>query len=324
MSATLPYRLFMRLGVLDVGSNTVHLVVVDAHHGAHPWPAHSEKVVLRLAEQIGLDGALTDAGADALVEAAANAKAAAARLAADDLLGFATSAVRDAANAADVLARVRTETGVHLEVLSGADEARLTFLAVRRWFGWSAGRLLALDIGGGSLEIAAGIDEYPDFATSLPLGAGRLSRERLRVDPATIAPPPAEAVEELREYVDSMLEPAVEKMAELGWDQPVATSKTFRTLARLAGAAPASAGLWAPRRLSRTGLRQVLGFIRHIPPRELSELEGVSASRAHQLLAGAVVAESTMRQFDIDELEICPWALREGVILRRLDQLEPA
>ncbi|MEV0942558.1 Ppx/GppA phosphatase family protein [Micromonospora wenchangensis] len=313
----------MRLGVLDVGSNTVHLLVVDAHHGAHPWAAHSEKVVLRLAEQIGPDGALTRAGADGLVQAVGAARASATALAADDLLAFATSAVRDATNAAEVLTRVREETGVRLEVLSGADEARATFLAVRRWFGWSAGRLLAMDIGGGSLELAAGIDEDPEVAVSLPLGAGRLSRERLHVDPAGSTPPTAEAVEELRAYVDAQLDPVVEKLAGVGWERPVATSKTFRTLARLAGAAPSSAGLWARRSLTRTGLRQVLGFVRHIPPAQLPELEGVSAGRAHQLLAGAVVAEAVLRRFDVPAVDICPWALREGVILRRLDQLEP-
>ncbi|MFG1677135.1 Ppx/GppA phosphatase family protein [Micromonospora sp. NPDC049282] len=313
----------MRLGVLDVGSNTVHLLVVDAHHGAHPWPAHSEKVVLRLAEQVGPDGALTDAGADGLVKAVGMARAAADGLDAEDLLAFATSAVRDATNAGEVLARVRDETGVRLEVLSGADEARMTFLAVRRWFGWSAGRLLALDIGGGSLELAAGIDEHPDVAVSLPLGAGRLSRARLAVDPAGLMPPSAEAVEHLREYVDAQLDPVVKQLTEVGWERPVATSKTFRTLARLAGAAPSGAGLWARRSLTRTGLRQVLGFVRHIPPAHLPELEGVSAQRAHQLLAGAVVAEAVMRRLDLDSLDICPWALREGVILRRLDQLAP-
>ncbi|MEU4370374.1 Ppx/GppA phosphatase family protein [Micromonospora chersina] len=313
----------MRLGVLDVGSNTVHLLVVDAHHGAHPWPAHSEKVVLRLAEQIGPDGALTDAGADGLVKAVGMARAAADGLGADDLLAFATSAVRDATNGGEVLARVRDETGVRLEVLSGADEARMTFLAVRRWFGWSAGRLLVMDIGGGSLELAAGIDEGPDVAVSLPLGAGRLSRERLKVDPSGAVPPSAETVEELREYVDAQLDPVVEQLTAVGWERPVATSKTFRMLARLAGAAPSGAGLWARRSLTRTGLRQVLGFIRHIPPAQLPELEGVSAQRAHQLLAGAVVAEAVLRRLDVDCLDICPWALREGVILRRLDQLAP-
>lgn len=313
----------MRLGVLDVGSNTVHLLVVDAHHGAHPWPAHSEKAVLRLAEQIGRDGALTRAGEDSLVVAVGEARASAAQLSVDDLLAFATSAVRDATNAADVLARVYAETGVELRVLSGADEARMTFLACRRWFGWSAGRLLMLDIGGGSLELAAGLDEEPDRALSLPLGAGRLTRENLRIGPDSTEPPAAVAIEQLREYVEAMLEPVAEQLVQVGWDRPVATSKTFRTLARLAGAAPSGSGLWVRRRLSRTGLRQVIGFIRHIPPNKLAELEGVSTSRAHQLLAGAVVAEVAMRRLGLDSLDICPWALREGVILRRLDQLEP-
>ncbi|MBQ1049962.1 Ppx/GppA family phosphatase [Micromonospora sp. C51] len=313
----------MRLGVLDVGSNTVHLLVVDAHRGAHPWPAHSEKSVLRLAEQIGPDGALREAGADALVKAVEAARTSAAGLEVDDLIAFATSAVRDATNAADVLTRVRDSTGVRLEVLSGADEARMTFLAVRRWFGWSAGRLLVLDIGGGSLEIAAGIDEDPDVAVSLPLGAGRLTRDRLGVDPESTVPPGPETVEDLRQYVDAHLDPVVERMTEVGWERPVATSKTFRTLARLAGAAPSGAGLWARRRLTRSGLRQVLGFIRHIPPAQLVELEGVSAGRAHQLLAGAVVAESVMRRLGVDSLDVCPWALREGLILSRMDRLAP-
>lgn len=314
----------MRLGVLDVGSNTVHLLLVDAHRGAHPWPAHSEKATLRLAEQIRPNGALTKAGADALVKAAADAKAAARRLHADDLLAFATSAVRDATNSQEVLSRVRAETGVRLQVLSGADEARATFLAVRRWFGWSAGRLLVFDIGGGSLEIAAGIDETPDLAMSLPLGAGRLSRERLGVARDAKTPPPVQAVDDLQEYVESALDAAVEKITPGSWDRPVASSKTFRTLARLAGASPSAAGLWAPRALTRTGLRQVLGFIRHIAPKELSELEGVSANRGHQLIAGAIVAEAAMRRLGVDAVDICPWALREGVILRRLDQLEAA
>ena len=183
-AACAPRLVGMRLGVLDVGSNTVHLLVVDAHRGAHPWPAHSEKTVLRLAEQIGPDGALARDGADALVEAVAAARQGGRGHEADDLLAFATSAVRDATNSTEVLARVRDETGVDLQVLSGEDEARLTFLAVRRWFGWSAGRLLVLDIGGGSLEIAAGIDEEPEVALSLPLGAGRLTRERLARRPA--------------------------------------------------------------------------------------------------------------------------------------------
>jgi exopolyphosphatase / guanosine-5'-triphosphate,3'-diphosphate pyrophosphatase len=273
--------------------------------------------VLRLAEQIQPDGRLSREGADALVAAVRSARRSAEKLETDDLLAFATSAVRDATNAAEVLGRVRQETGVELRVLSGEGEARMTFLAVRRWFGWSAGRLLVLDIGGGSLELAAGIDEEPDTALSAPLGAGRLTRERLHADP-----PKAADVEALIEYVEKNLEKPAKTLMNGGWDRPVATSKTFRTLARLAGAAPSSDGPLVRRTLPLTGLHQVRSFIQYIPSSKLAEMDGVSASRAHQLLAGAVVAEVTMRRLGIDAVEMCPWALREGVILRRLDILE--
>lgn len=310
----------MRLGVLDVGSNTVHLLVVDARRGGHPTPTHSEKKVLRLFEHLSRPGRLSKSGADALVEAIADARRAAKRLECDDLLAFATSAIRDASNAGKLIDRIRAEAGVELVVLAGEDEARLTFLAVRRWFGWSAGRLLVLDIGGGSLELAAGMDEEPDAAFSLPLGAGRLTRERLNGDP-----PSARTLSELRQHVDKTLAHAVTAISGGGRPDRVAgTSKAFRSLARLAGAAPSAAGPRVPRSLTLTSLRQVIAFISRIKSSDLAELEGVSAARSHQLLAGAVVAEAAMRAFDVSRVEICPWALREGVILRRLDWLDGA
>lgn len=307
----------MRLAVLDVGSNTVHLLVVDAHLGAHPWPAHSVKAVLRLAEQIGKDGRLSKTGADSLVTSVLQARDAAAKLETEDLLAFATSAVRDAKNSAEVLARVRKETGVELRVLSGEGEARMTFLAVRRWYGWSAGNLLVLDIGGGSLEIGVGIDEEPVQALSLPLGAGRMTRQFLGGDP-----PRARDIDALTEFAEEALDEAVKSADITGWDKAVATSKTFRTLARLAGSAPSAAGPRAHRQLTRTGLHQLLGFIRHIPSSALAEMDGVDSRRALQLLAGGIIAEVAMNRFGLDALDICPWALREGVILRRLDVLE--
>ncbi|MCW2656148.1 MAG: hypothetical protein JWR06_341 [Jatrophihabitans sp.] len=307
----------MRLGVLDVGSNTVHLLVVDAHRGAEPTPQLSHKSELRLAEHIDRHGDLSREGADALVKGAIAAQEEAEQLGCDELLAFATSAVRDAGNSARVLKRVAKEAGVELNVLSGEDEARLTFLAVRRWFGWSAGNLICLDIGGGSLELAAGADEDPDVAVSLPLGAARLTREWFSEDPA-----PKSEVGALRAHVESVLAEPAQRLLAVGTpDRVVATSKTFRTLSRLAGAAPSSAGPRVRRLLTRTGLTQVTSFISRIPSDDLAELDGVSVGRAHQTLAGAVVATAAMDALGVDEVELCPWALREGVILRRLDWL---
>jgi exopolyphosphatase / guanosine-5'-triphosphate,3'-diphosphate pyrophosphatase len=308
----------VRLGVLDVGSNTVHLLVVDAHRGGHPTPMTSEKVELRLAENLDRSGALTKAGADALVRTVQKAGVAATAAGCADLLAFATSALRDATNSAAVLARVRDETGVSLEVLPGEDEARYTFLAVRRWYGWSAGRLLVLDIGGGSLELAAGRDEHPAAAASLPLGAGRLTREWFPTDP-----PSRRRIDALRAHLDEQLAPVARRLRRAGPPElAVGTSKTFRSLARLTGAAPSSAGPRTRRVLTDVGLRQLAAFITRMSAGDLAELEGVSPSRAHQLVAGALVAEAAMRALKIPQLEICPWALREGVILRRLDTLD--
>jgi exopolyphosphatase/guanosine-5'-triphosphate,3'-diphosphate pyrophosphatase len=308
----------VRLGVLDVGSNTVHLLVMDAHRGAHPMPASSERTVLRLAERLTDSGDLSEAGIEDLVRTVAAAEKSARKLGCEELMAFATSAVRDCGNSTEVLARVRAETGVDLRVLSGDDEAKLTFLAARRWLGWSAGRLLVLDIGGGSLELAIGMDEAPDYAKSVPLGAGRITRDRFTSDP-----PSRTEVAETAEWLADQLAPVAKKLAKQGEpDRVVATSKTFRTLARLTGAAPSSAGPRARRVLTEPGLRQLIAFITRMSAADLAELEGVSASRSPQLVAGALVAQATMRALSREELEICPWALREGVILRRLDQAD--
>jgi exopolyphosphatase/guanosine-5'-triphosphate,3'-diphosphate pyrophosphatase len=307
----------MRLGVLDVGSNTVHLLIVDAHPGSHPDPVRSHKVELRLAELIGPDGSLGDHGRDLLLKAVADAAEAARDEEVDDLVAFATSAVREATDGADALEAVREQTGVDLVVLTGEDEAAMTFLAVRRWFGWSAGRLLCLDIGGGSLEIACGRDELPDFAASLPLGAGRLTRERLPGDP-----PSRRDVMALREHVWQELAEVVPDVHAQGQpDRVVATSKTFRSLARLDGAAPYALGPRVPRSLSRRGLEAVVERVMTMPNAERAMLPGVSEGRAPQLLAGALVAVEAMTAFGVERVDICPWAMREGVVLRRLDWL---
>ncbi|MFF8019459.1 Ppx/GppA family phosphatase [Streptomyces sp. NPDC007929] len=308
----------MRLGVLDVGSNTVHLLVVDAHPGACPLPAHSHKAELRLAQLLDDDGAIGPHGVDRLISVIQEALQAAEDKGVEEVLPFATSAVREARNADDVLERVRAETGVELQVLTGSEEARLTFLAARRWFGWSSGKLLVLDIGGGSLEVAYGIDEEPDAAASLPLGAGRLTAGWLPGDP-----PAADDVRALRRHVRTEIARTVGEFSRLGTpDHVVATSKTFKQLARIAGAARSAEGLYVQRELKRASLESWVPRLAAMTEQERAELPGVSEGRAGQLLAGALVAEAAMDLFGVERVEICPWALREGVILRRLDHMD--
>ncbi|WP_329261710.1 Ppx/GppA family phosphatase [Actinoallomurus sp. NBC_01490] len=307
----------MRLGVLDVGSNTVHLLVVDAHQGAAPLPAFSHKNEIRLAAHLEDGDRLSEVGAHRLRAFIDDALRVAEDKGVEEVVAFATSAIREAVNGEEVLGDIRDHSGIDIPVLSGEDEARLTFLAARRWFGWSSGRLLVLDIGGGSLEIASGADEEPDAAVSLPLGAGRLTRDWLTADP-----PSPEEVRRLRKHVRTTIAREVGGVMRYGApDHAVATSKTFRQLSRIAGAAPANQGPLVRRALSH---KQVTEWAERLPSMtaaERAELPGVSPGRAPQLPAGAIVADAAMDLLDVAEAAVCPWALREGVILRRLDQL---
>jgi exopolyphosphatase/guanosine-5'-triphosphate,3'-diphosphate pyrophosphatase len=307
----------MRLGVLDIGSNTGHLLVFDAHAGAAPLPAYSHKEPLRLAEHLGHDGNITEEGRDKLTAFVESSVTVAEDKGCEEIVGFATSAVRDAGNSQQVLDHVDDRSGVRIDVLSGEDEARLTFLAVRRWFGWSAGRLSVFDIGGGSLELAGGADEAPDVAYSVPLGAARLAREYF-----ANGHPGEEDLRLLRKRIRAEIARDAGQLIRAGRpDKAAATSKTFRSLARICGAAAAGDGALVPRILPMKELVYWIPLLVSMDREELSVLPGVSPSRTHQIVPGALVAEACMDIFGLDELEICPWALREGVILERIDKI---
>ena len=294
----------------------MHLVGVDARSGGRPTPMSDWKQPLRLVELLDDEGTIAPKGVDKLIDAVGEAAGLSNKLKCEEFLAFATSAVRSATNSEEVLKKVEKKTGVRLEVLSGEEEARLTVLAVRRWYGWSAGRITNLDIGGGSLEMSTGTEESPDLAVSLDLGAGRLTHEWFESDP-----PERKKINLLRDYIDAELAGPAREFHALGEaGLAVGTSKTFRSLARLTGAAPSSAGPFVKRTLTAPGLRQLIAFISRMTAADRAELEGISADRSHQIVAGALVAEAAMRALKLDKLEICPWALREGVILRWIDQ----
>ena len=304
----------MRLGVLDVGSNTVHLQVVDASPGARPNPNINHKEDLRLAEYLSADGFISAEGARLLREAIKRALATAKSAEIDELLPFATSALREAVNGAEIISRINADFEIDLQVLSGEDEAKITFLAARRWYGWSSGRLLMVDIGGGSLELAVGVNEVPDVALSLPLGASRLTKDHLQGDPFT-----KKSIRNLRDHIERDIAEILPTIVQhQDSDRSIATSKTLRTLARICGDWVDGNG----KKLKIDSLRKITPRLAEMSQEDRAELPGVSNTRAKQITAGAFVAEAVMRNLDIDELEICPWALREGIVLKWLDWME--
>jgi exopolyphosphatase/guanosine-5'-triphosphate,3'-diphosphate pyrophosphatase len=303
----------MRLGVLDVGSNTVHLQVMDAHHGSAPLAYQSFKEEIRLAEFLTEKGELSPSGIDTLLRTLNRLKNEAKDIQLDDMLAFATSAIREATNSDQVLDAVHRETGIELQVLSGEDEARFTFLAVRRWVGWSAGDVVLLDIGGGSLEIATGASENPDYSGSVMLGANRMTRQFLTGDPFT-----DKSLNKLREHVRTTLAPLKDQIGDNSKRTAIGTSKTFRTLRRIQQNYLPDLGS----SLTRDGLKTIVPRLAKMTETQRAGLPGVSASRAIQIVAGAIVAEETMLAFGIEKLTQCPWALREGIVLQRLDWLK--
>ena len=303
----------MRLGVLDVGSNTIHLQVMDAHPGARPTPTTNYKVELRLTEYLDVSGAISAGGIQLLNDAIEEAVAHARVNETDEILAFATSALREASNGTQIIADINKKHEIDLQVLNGDDEASMTFLAVRRWLGWSAGKLLVIDIGGGSLEIASGVDENPEATISMPLGAARLTREFLNGDPYS-----AKGIKGLEKHAEEVLRDSMpNSLKSHDADHFVATSKTFRTLARICAQ-------WYgddPKFIERKSLNSAMPRLIEMNSKARAELPGVSANRAQQIVAGGIVALAVMDRLDVDEAEICPWALREGILLRRLDWL---
>ena len=304
----------MRLGVLDVGSNTVHLQVVDTHLGARPNPTFNYKEELRLTEYLQNDNRISDEGIGLLEATLRRAIKEAQLVGVEELLPFATSALREADNGEEIISTLNKDLDIDLQVLTGEDEAKLTFLASRRWFGWSSGRLLVVDIGGGSLEIAVGADEAPEAAVSLPLGAGRLTKNFLVGDPYT-----EKSVRNLRDHIENQLESILPSLVHhQDTDRAIATSKTLRTLARLGGDWFEGNG----KSIKFDDIRKICTKLAEMTMQDRIKLPGVSANRARQIVAGAFVTESVMRNLDLRELEICPWALREGVVLKWMDWTE--
>jgi exopolyphosphatase/guanosine-5'-triphosphate,3'-diphosphate pyrophosphatase len=302
------------MGVLDVGSNTVRLVIAETD-GAVPLPVHTAKRRLRLSDHVERGGHLPAEQVDRLVEAVTAARDEGRRWGVTRPFAFATAIVRDAPNRPEILGQVGAETGVQLHVLPGEVEAELTFLAARRWMGWRAGPLAMLDIGGGSLEVAFGRSKLPDFAISLPLGANRLTREFFRGQD----PPSPRRTKVLRRHVRHQLRDVA---ARIRWEAPrttVATSRTFQQLGRLCGAAPGRSGPFTPRAMARADLRAAVERLAGLPATERALLPGISVARSGQSLAGAIVAHTTMKLMGIDAVTICPWALREGVLLRCIE-----
>jgi exopolyphosphatase/guanosine-5'-triphosphate,3'-diphosphate pyrophosphatase len=301
------------VAVLDVGSFSARLLAVN-REGSLLDPVLSHKTRLRLDRALDASGNLRQEGVDAVVSAVRVADEVARQHGIHDFFCLATSSIRDARNSAEVVAHVESETGRTLRFLPGAEEARLSYRAARSWFGAGAGPLSVLDIGGGTLELAAGRGIHADFARSLPLGA----REMMRTWRLDTDRPSEHAIAALRAHAIGRIREALGRdEARLKGFRAVGCSKVLRQLAVLAGRR--RKGLGKTRELHVEDIRRWIPRLAQLPASRRAELPGISRPRARQALAGAVVAEALLTVFD-GPVVICPWSTTHGLLLSLLQE----
>ena len=306
---------------MDLGTNSFHLLVVEAHGDRSFDALVREKEMLRLGDVVSRHGRIVDGAADKAVATVARYRSLADAVGSEEIVACATSAIREAENGADLVDRIERETGVKVQVVSGLEEAALIFEAIRASVVIDPGPALGLDLGGGSLEVMVGDRSGLRWSTSARLGVARLTTELVRADP-----PGADDVRRLRERVTSVLAPVADEVAAFRPSLVVGTSGTFCALARMvaarrSGGVPLSVNQF---RLSRDELLALHHDLMAKTSDERARLPGVDARRADILPAGSVLLVTAMELFGFDELTVSEWALREGIVLDAIGRHDPA
>ena len=311
----------MRIAALDLGSNSFHLLVVDAHADGTFVPLVREKEMLRLGDVVSRDGRISDAAAERAVTAVRRFRTLADGVAADEIVGCATSAIREADNGAELIDRIYDETGVSVDVISGRDEARLIFGAVRASVLIDPAPAICFDLGGGSLEVTVGDGGGLLWSTSVHLGVARLSAELVSSDP-----PSEDDLRRLAERLTATLAPVAEEVADLAPAMAIGSSGTLCDLARMVaarreGTAPVSVNNL---RVTREELLAVHEKLLSMPAEERRRLPGLDPQRADLIPAGSTFALTALELFGLDTLTVSEWALREGIVLDAIGHHDPA
>ncbi|HWS44802.1 MAG TPA: Ppx/GppA phosphatase family protein [Acidimicrobiia bacterium] len=313
----------MRIAALDLGSNSFHLLVADVHPDGTFTAVAREKEMLRLGDEVARHHRIPPPAVERAVAAVRRLQQLAAALGAREVLAKATSAIRTADNGSELVDRIEADTGVEVDVISGIEEARLVFAAVRASVVLEPAPALCLDIGGGSVEVMIGDASGLRWATSLALGVGRLTAECVRSDP------PAKADrKQLEARVRAGLEPLVPEIDARALRMAVGTSGTLNDLVRMAVALRAPDGaLPASTNALRATRADVLKLHEHIMRAKTSErrrMTGLEEQRRAELLpAGSTLLVTALELFDLDAITVSDWALREGIVLDAVGTHDP-
>lgn len=285
---------------LDIGSNTIRLLVARYEDGTL-IPIRDESEFVRLGLGVDKSGELNPDREQVAIQAIARLARTARELGAECLLAVATSAVRDARNGQAFVRRVRQETGVEVRIISGEEEAKLTFLGASGNISL-AGGVIVVDLGGGSAEIIAAAENGMRWDRSIPLGSGRLTEQCIVRDP-----PSAGEIEQLRHHVDAQLD----NLPPTDAQHAILTGGTASQIGPLAGK---TARDGAPLRLGPDDVDRALDVVCSHPVEEIVRKYGVRPERAAVLPAGIAALSEIIRFYGIRQVLITHRGIREGVI----------
>ena len=314
----------LKLAAIDIGSNSIKLVVVDAVASDSFAVLAREKETVRLGHQTLREGHLSDSAIHRAATCIKRFRSMAEARGAEQVLAIATASVREAHNSAEFITEIERQTGVRVEILSGIEEARLIGIAAAQGCVTKGAALVNVDIGGGSTEISFVNDGVPTELFSVKLGAVGLTEAYLASDP-----PKAKELRALRDGIVFALERPGRELRNSRWQHAAGTSGTILAIGeslrlhrlrdaerRAQGAQPSGAEIV---------LSQLERFNHRMAEMNVAErksVPGISPQRAEIIVAGGHILEGVMRALNLNLLRTCDWALREGVIIDRLREME--
>jgi exopolyphosphatase / guanosine-5'-triphosphate,3'-diphosphate pyrophosphatase len=302
----------MRIAAIDIGTNSVHMIVVRVRPDLSFEVTDREKAMVRLGAG-GLDGrALTPDAVHAALQALSKFKRIADSHQVDEIVAAATSATREARNGGEFLARLERDTGIRPRVISGAEEARLIHQAAVYGVDVGGGRAVVIDIGGGSVEITLGTATSLQLARSFKIGTIRLTERLVKSDPLS-----ERDERRMVKHVLGEIDRHCEQILSAGFDRVIGTSGTILSIGAVAATAARGAAPTELRNL-HISAKQIRKVRKHVTELDLEQrlaIPGLDPRRADLVVAGSVLLDTILRRLGAEELTLCDLALREGLVL---------
>ncbi len=301
----------MRLAAIDIGTNSIHMVIADVASDGAITVVDRTKEMVRLGRGVFVTGRIGRDAMDLGVRTLRTFTRLARVRRVQRIRAVATSAVREAQNGSTLVERARREAGLQVKVISGREEARLIYRAAAHSLGLGGEPYLLMDVGGGSVELVLVQDGRPVWLESLPLGVARLAEQFLPTDP-----PSPKQRKQLVAHIEEELDRVLRDVRRTGTTRAVGTSGTVHALVAMVYAARGDdPGRLHGLSVATTELSQLRRALVGCTAAERLALPGADPKRVDLLTASAILGESCLRRGRITELTACTWALREGILL---------